>query len=85
VRVFDKKFTLDDSHACSLHTSLHVTNGIPLGWSLLLPVGAVNCVQTLKVLVTHGYSGEEAGGNVNELMVLRKVLGVGVRVRIRVG
>ena len=25
-----------------------MTNGIPLGRSLLLPVGTVNCVQTLK-------------------------------------
>jgi hypothetical protein len=28
---------------------MRVTNGIPLGRSLLLPVGTVNCVQTLKV------------------------------------
>jgi hypothetical protein len=27
---------------------MHVTNGIRLGCSLLLPVGIVNCVQTLK-------------------------------------
>jgi hypothetical protein len=26
-----------------------LTNGIPLGWSLLLPAGTVNGVQTLKV------------------------------------
>jgi hypothetical protein len=29
---------------------MRVTNGIPLGRPLLLPVGTVNCVQTLKVL-----------------------------------
>ena len=29
-----------------------MTNGIPLGCSLLLPVGTVNCVQTLKALDT---------------------------------
>ena len=28
---------------------MRVTNGIPLGRSLLLPVHTVNCVQTLKV------------------------------------
>jgi hypothetical protein len=36
------------SHACSLEASKGVTNGIPLGCSLLLPVGTVNCVATLK-------------------------------------
>jgi hypothetical protein len=29
---------------------MHEANGIPLGHSLLLPVGTVNSVQTLKVL-----------------------------------
>jgi hypothetical protein len=29
---------------------MRVTNGIPLGCPLLLPVRSVNCVQTLKVL-----------------------------------
>jgi hypothetical protein len=51
VRVFRQKFTLEDaigSHACSLEANTRVTNGIPLGCSLLLPVGTVNCVQTLK-------------------------------------
>jgi hypothetical protein len=55
VRVFRRKFTLEDaigSHACSLEANIEanmrVTNGIPLGCSLLLPVDAVNCVQTLK-------------------------------------
>jgi len=50
---FRQKFTLEDaigSHACSLEASRRVTNGIPLGWPLLLPVDTVNCVQTLKVL-----------------------------------
>jgi hypothetical protein len=52
VRVFRQKFTLVDaigSHACSLEANKRVTNGIPLGSSLLLPVCTVNCVQTLKV------------------------------------
>jgi hypothetical protein len=52
VRVFRQKFTLEDaigSHACSLEANMRVTNGIPLGSSLLLPVCTVNCVQTLKV------------------------------------
>jgi hypothetical protein len=51
VRVFRQKFTLEDaigSHACSLEANTRVTNGIPLGSSLLLPVCTVNCVQTLK-------------------------------------
>ena len=30
---------------------MRVTNGIPLGCQLLLPVGTVNSVETLKVLV----------------------------------
>jgi ATP-dependent RNA helicase DHX37/DHR1 len=49
---FSAKFTLDDaigSHACSLEANTRVTNGIPLGSSLLLPVDTVNFVQTLKV------------------------------------
>ena len=53
MRVFRQKFTLEDvigSHACSLEVNIRVTNGIPLGSPLLLPVGTVNCVQTLKVL-----------------------------------
>jgi hypothetical protein len=33
---------------------MRVTNGIPLGSPLLLPVGTVNCVQTLKDYL--GYS-----------------------------
>jgi proprotein convertase subtilisin/kexin type 5 len=54
VRVFRQKFTLEDaigSHACSLEANMHVTNGIPLGRPLFLPVHTVNCVQTLKALV----------------------------------
>jgi hypothetical protein len=46
-----QKFTLEDaigSHACSLEANKRATNGIPLGCPLLLPVGTVNCVQTLK-------------------------------------
>jgi hypothetical protein len=34
-----------------------VTNGIPLGCPLLLPVHTVNCVQTLKVLTFKGWYG----------------------------
>jgi len=52
VRVFLQKFTLEDaigSHACLLQANMRVTNGIPLGCPLLLPVGTVNWVQTLKV------------------------------------
>jgi hypothetical protein len=48
---FRQKFTLEDaigSHACSLEANTRVTNGIPLGSSLLLPVCTVNCFQTLK-------------------------------------
>jgi hypothetical protein len=56
VRVFRQKSTLEDvigSHACSLESSSRVTNGIPLGWPLLLPVHTVNCVQTLKAYDQH--------------------------------
>jgi hypothetical protein len=51
VRVFRQKFTREDaigSHACSFEANMRVTNGIPLGSSLLLPVCTVNSVQTLK-------------------------------------
>jgi hypothetical protein len=44
---FRQKFTPEDaigSHACSLEASMHVTNGIPLGSSLLLRVDTVTCV-----------------------------------------
>jgi hypothetical protein len=48
---FQQNFTLEDaigSHACSLEANKRVTNGIPHGCSLLLPVGTAICVQTLK-------------------------------------
>jgi hypothetical protein len=51
VRVFRQKFALEDaigSHACLLEANMRVIDGIPLGCPLLLPVGTVNCVQTLK-------------------------------------
>jgi hypothetical protein len=37
------------SHACSLEANMRVTNAIPFGCPLLLPVGTVNRVQTRKV------------------------------------
>jgi hypothetical protein len=49
---FRQKFTLKGaigSHACSLQANKRLTNDIPLGCLLLLPVGTVNSVQTLKV------------------------------------
>jgi hypothetical protein len=52
VRVSRQKCTLEDAigpHACSLQASRRVTNDIPLGRPLFLPVHTVNCVQTLKV------------------------------------
>jgi hypothetical protein len=52
VLFFRQKFTLEDaigSHACTLEANTRVTNGIPLGSSLLLLVCTVNSVQTLKV------------------------------------
>jgi hypothetical protein len=52
VRVFRQKSALEDaigSHAFApLEASRRVTNATPLGCPLLLPVGTVNCVQTLK-------------------------------------
>jgi hypothetical protein len=55
VLFFRHKFTLEnaiESHACSPECSpeanMCVTNGIPLGCPLLLPVDTVNCVATLK-------------------------------------
>jgi hypothetical protein len=35
--------------SCPLEEGRRVTNGIPLGWQLFLPVHSVNCVQTRKV------------------------------------
>jgi hypothetical protein len=58
VHVFRQKFTLEDAiefHAFApleALASVCVTSGIPLGSQLLLPVGTVNSVQTLKVLTT---------------------------------
>jgi hypothetical protein len=59
VRVFRQTFALEDAigsyacsleaNICSLEANMRVTNGIPLGSSLLLPVCTVNFVQTLKV------------------------------------
>jgi hypothetical protein len=49
---FRQEFTLEDaigSHGCSLEVSMRVASGIPLGCSLLLPVGTVNSVQPRKV------------------------------------
>jgi hypothetical protein len=57
VHVFRQKFTLDDaigSHACSLEANMQVTNGIPLGCPLLLPVHTANCAQTLKAQLYKG-------------------------------
>jgi hypothetical protein len=48
---FRRNFALEDaigSHTCSLEANMRVTNGISLGCSLLLPVGTVIYVQTLK-------------------------------------
>jgi O-acetyl-ADP-ribose deacetylase (regulator of RNase III) len=52
VRIFRLEVSLEDAigaHASSLEASMRVTNGIPIGVSLLLPVGTIICVQTLKV------------------------------------
>jgi hypothetical protein len=52
VHVFDRITAGDhigSTPARFKQTSMHVTNGIPLGCSLLLPVHTVICVQTLKV------------------------------------
>jgi hypothetical protein len=45
VHIFRQKSTLEDaigSHTCSLEVNMRVTNGIPLGCSLLLPVTLYN-------------------------------------------
>jgi SpoVK/Ycf46/Vps4 family AAA+-type ATPase len=65
VRVFEQDFALEDaigSHACSLDANMRVTNGIPRGSPLLLPVGTVNYVETLKVAVNRAL--EIGGGGV---------------------
>jgi hypothetical protein len=64
VRVFRQKFTLEDaigSHACSLEASRRVTIGIPLGSPLFLPVHTVNCVQTLKGMISTKGTGVRSG------------------------
>jgi hypothetical protein len=41
VRVFEQDFSLEDaigSHACSLEANMRLSNGIPLGSPLLLPL-----------------------------------------------
>jgi hypothetical protein len=52
VRIFRPEFALEraiTSHTCSLEAlCMRVTNGIPLGCPLFLPVHIVNCVQTLQ-------------------------------------
>jgi hypothetical protein len=51
---FRQKFALEDaigSHACSLEASERVTNDIPLGCSLLLPIDTINSVATLKAIM----------------------------------
>jgi hypothetical protein len=53
VLVFEQDFALEDaigSHACSLEATMRVSNGIPLGSPLLLPVATMNYAQTLKVM-----------------------------------
>jgi hypothetical protein len=60
VRVFRQKVTLENAigpHACSLEALLarvwlRVTDAISPESPLLLPVGTVPCVQTLKALTT---------------------------------
>jgi hypothetical protein len=50
--VFELNFALEaaiGSHACSLGTSMHVANSLPLGCPLPLTVTTMNCVETLKV------------------------------------
>jgi hypothetical protein len=78
VRGFRQKFTLEDaigSHACSLEANTRVTNGIPLGSSLLLPVEAVNCVQTLKENVLFHEAVEEVR-KVPADMLVKKATGI---------
>ena len=54
---FRQKFTLEGAfefHAFApLEASRRVTNAIPLGSPLLLPVHTVNCIQTLKDRLLH--------------------------------
>jgi hypothetical protein len=59
---------------------MRVTNGIPLGWPVLLPVHAVYCVQTLKVpeggahLTTAGYLAPRPGAVGAEARTLTHVI-----------
>jgi hypothetical protein len=52
VRVIRQRFTLEDAIGSLASARLKQagvgTNCIPLGYSLLLPIGNVNCFQTLK-------------------------------------
>jgi hypothetical protein len=52
VRVFRQRFKLEDVIGlpafAPLEVCMRATNDIPLGWSLLLPVVTIHCVQTLK-------------------------------------
>jgi hypothetical protein len=51
------------SHVCSRKANRCATNGIPLGWSLIVPVHTVNSVQTLKAPIGGGcYRTESKGG-----------------------
>jgi hypothetical protein len=71
IDVFDVQFFFDRnlhtrmplvSHACWLEASKRVTNGISLGCPRFLPVGTVNCVQTLGQYYgrsEHGLPGVE--------------------------
>jgi hypothetical protein len=88
VCIFRQNFTLEDaigsdtllqaedaigSDTCSLETSMRATNAIPLGSPLLLPVGTVNFVQTLKVrrIRRHwGWCGDDLRKQVSHVTLL---------------
>jgi hypothetical protein len=76
VRDVRQNLTLDDaigSHACSLEANnMRVTNGIPLGRSLLLPVHTVNCVQTLKVLTDRGAWDQQVNTTKGTVNLIRR-------------
>jgi hypothetical protein len=74
MRVFRQKFTLED--AIGPQASRRVTNGVPLGCSLLVPVDTVNCFQTLKAPLASPFAA------VDKLRVLG---GVGNTVVLRTG
>jgi hypothetical protein len=72
VRVFRPNFALEDaieSHACSLDANMRVTNGIPLGSPLLLPLYHKLCTSTegLKEgeTLAHPDTCSELGANSN--------------------